>query len=294
MKEILIINGSGGVGKGEFVKALKRFATVRYISIADKAKNIAKDIGWDQQKRERDRKFLYDLKHLIDEYNDYNYHYVQEEINKFLKKRYEEILCIDMREKEQIERAKADFGAKTILVTRPDVAQITSNPADKNVNDIEYDFTVDNDGDLNDLLLTARNIVEILRQQWRATHKATKPNEYNKVIYISHPFGGEQKNIEDIERIILSLIKDLPDYLFLSPCHAFGYQYKELDYEQGLSECIWLLDQADEMWVFGDWENSKGCFAEIDYCETMHIPYHIFKNKEEALNEGNTLHDRLS
>ena len=56
MKEILIINGSGGVGKGEFVKALKRFATVRYISIADKAKSIAKDIGCDQQKRERDEK----------------------------------------------------------------------------------------------------------------------------------------------------------------------------------------------------------------------------------------------
>lgn len=71
-KQIFVINGSGGVGKDTFVELvsvelndkLKRFHTVVNFSSVDKVKEIAREIGWDGRKTEKDRKFLSDLKSL--------------------------------------------------------------------------------------------------------------------------------------------------------------------------------------------------------------------------------------
>ena len=64
-KHIFIINGSGGVGKDTFVglvstqlnDMLKKFHTVINFSSVDKVKEIAKEIGWDGKKTEKNRKF---------------------------------------------------------------------------------------------------------------------------------------------------------------------------------------------------------------------------------------------
>ena len=63
-KQVFVINGSGGVGKDTFVRLvsvelnniLKRFHTVDNFSSVDKIKEIAREIGWDGQKTEKDRK----------------------------------------------------------------------------------------------------------------------------------------------------------------------------------------------------------------------------------------------
>lgn len=68
MKQILIINGSGGVGKDTFVDLLGEFVPVKHDSIVNPTKSLAKQVGWDGKKDERDRKFLAELKSLIDEY----------------------------------------------------------------------------------------------------------------------------------------------------------------------------------------------------------------------------------
>ena len=73
MKQILIVNGSGGVGKDTFVDLLGQFVPVKHDSIVNPTKALAKQVGWDGKKDERDRKFLAELKSLIDEYNNYNY-----------------------------------------------------------------------------------------------------------------------------------------------------------------------------------------------------------------------------
>lgn len=268
MKEILIINGSGGVGKDTFVDCLGKVVKTSHISIVTPTKNIAKLVGWDNDKSEKGRRFLCDLKTLIDDYNDYNYNYVTEEVREFMAQQEgDSILCIDMREKEQIERAKKEFNAKTVLVTRTSVPQITSNIADAGVFDLQYDYHIRNDGSLDDLQEKARKFIDLL-----------KHNEYEKVVYISHPYGGSIKNKQKVEHIISDLRKHFPNYLFLSPVHAFGLGYDAVSYEDGINECLWLLKKADEMWVFGDYANSSGCQAEIFYCQTEDIPY---KFKEE-------------
>lgn len=265
MKEILIINGSGGVGKDTFVDKLSIYAKVIHTSIVNPTKELAKKIGWNGGKTEKDRKFLSDMKVLIDEYNDGNYNQMKALMQDFRDGKFDaEILCIDMREKHQIERAKEEFGAKTVLVTRKAVPHITSNIADKGVFDIEYDYHIENDGTLYDLDKKAQEFVQKL-----------KTIKYKKVIYVSHPYSGKQENLANIEKIMRILVKKMPNYLFLSPVHAFGFEYNFLPYEQGLNQCLWLLSKCDEMLVFGDYTQSRGCQREIQYCEENKIPYRL-------------------
>ena len=32
-----------------------------------------------------------------------------------------------------------------------------------------------------------------------------------------------------------------------------------------MRQCLALLDVADELWVFGDWERSEGCRMEVEH-----------------------------
>lgn len=156
-KQIFIINGSGGVGKDTFVelvaKSLYRlygYTLLNYSSI-DCVKNIAKSIGWNGGKTEKDRKFLSDLKILMTEYNDAPFSSMQYMANLFNQSGDIKILFLHIREPKEIERAKQAFNAKTILVRRDSIPHITSNMADNGVFDYQYDIEINNDGDLNDL-----------------------------------------------------------------------------------------------------------------------------------------------
>lgn len=156
LRKVLIINGSGGVGKDTLVNIFQAFIPTNHISIVQPAKNAARCVGWNGKKTEKDRKFLSDLKTLIDEYNNYNYKYVANIAKDFLKiksdkEKCNRLLCIDMREKPQIEQARKDFDAKVVLVTNNRVKHITSNIADGGVFDIDYDYTIDNSGTLQEL-----------------------------------------------------------------------------------------------------------------------------------------------
>lgn len=164
MKEILIINGSGGVGKDTFVTRLSKFTTVCHTSIINPIKRVAAELGWTGKKTEKDRRFLSDLKVLVDEYNDWNYGEMEKVMQNFLDEPIDGILCIDMREKRQIDKARRDFGAKAILVKRDTVKQITSNIADAGVYDAEYDYTVYNNGTIEDLDEEARKLFAWLKQ----------------------------------------------------------------------------------------------------------------------------------
>lgn len=103
-------------------------------------------------------------------------------------------------------------------------------------------------------------------------------SHYKSIVYISHPFQNNPENVKEIEDIIKGLHKLFPNYLFISPVHAFGFLYNSTTYEQGLYMTLFLLETcADEMWVFGeDWRNSTGVKAEIEYCKKRNIPYYTW------------------
>lgn len=99
---------------------------------------------------------------------------------------------------------------------------------------------------------------------------------YSRIVYISHPYGGKRENRHAVANLFRELQEQHPDVLFLSPIHAFAPIYHTVSYEDGLNRCLWLLDQCSEMWVFGDYKNSVGCTAEIEYCRKNNIPFHVF------------------
>ena len=102
--------------------------------------------------------------------------------------------------------------------------------------------------------------------------------EKPKLIYISHPYSAKQENKLKIEAIVRKLAKEHPEHTFLSPIHAVGFMYDDFDYQTGLNMCLEVLKRCDMMYVYGDWKNSRGCKAEIKFCEENGIPYKIIND----------------
>ena len=121
-----------------------------------------------------------------------------------------------------------------------------------------------------------------------------------KRVYVSHPYGGKEENMRDIEKVIMHLNKDERIYntfSFLSPVHAFGFMYQMYEgenYYKGLQLCIDLFDVCDMMLMIGDWETSKGCVGEKAYCDEHNIPYIMVRTSDEILNTPyNRLYETL-
>ena len=93
-----------------------------------------------------------------------------------------------------------------------------------------------------------------------------------KVIYIAHPFLGKPENVQKVEKIILKLIEQYPDYTFYSPLHATGFYYFKKTYEEGMKDCIEMLRRSDELWLCPGWQNSRGCNMEKKFAEEHGIP----------------------
>lgn len=167
-KQIFIINGSGGVGKDTFVglvstqlnDMLKKFHTVINFSSVDKVKEIAREIGWDGKKTEKDRKFLSDLKILTSEYCDMPFESMKSKVTEFMKDEESKFLFLHIREPEEIDRVVREFGAKTILIIRDTVKHIVSNMADENVFNYYYDFVINNNGTKEELNSKAKDFIQ--------------------------------------------------------------------------------------------------------------------------------------
>lgn len=154
--KIFIINGFPRSGKTLFENFVKNYAwntdrrEISIYSIIDPVKEVAKSVGWEGGKEEKDRKFLCDLKRLLSEYNDFSFAAVKNKVAAAEECKRAAIF-IDMREKEDIERFKELYNCKTVLVEREAAATSYGNSADDNVMDIEYDLVVANDKDIANL-----------------------------------------------------------------------------------------------------------------------------------------------
>ena len=115
-KLVIVINGSGGVGKDTLCELAAEHYKVKNVSSITPIKEIAALCGWDGKKDDKSRKFLSDLKRLCVEYNDYPTVWAREQYEDF-KTGCEEIMFVHIREPEEIAKfVKATNGeAKTLL-----------------------------------------------------------------------------------------------------------------------------------------------------------------------------------
>ena len=124
------------------------------MSTVDHIKEIALEkFDWDGVKDDRGRRLLSDLKDASTRYNIGPFKKIVTQIdnlNKYYGKDYIILSIIHCREPEEIQRFKDYYheDCKTILIKRKtDI--ITSNHADSNVDKYDYDFVINNDGDLD-------------------------------------------------------------------------------------------------------------------------------------------------
>lgn len=143
-KKIVVINGTGGCGKDTFVSFCSKYCNVYNFSSIDKIREIAKMMGYDGGKTEKDRKFLADLKVLAKEYNDLPYNCIKDAINIF-NDNESDMMFIHTREPEEIGRIVKEFNALSVLIKRKNYELITSNSSDANVENYDYDYIFEND-----------------------------------------------------------------------------------------------------------------------------------------------------
>lgn len=173
MIQIVIINGSGGVGKDTFVQfCRKQFANTHNISSVDNVRLVAQKMGWNNDKSEKGRKFLSDLKVL---WNDYNngctmgtFRRVEGIVNNMLDFELDCLIFVHIREPEKIDEFKrlceTELGIipKTILIRNENVPQINSNASDRDVMNYEYDAYFFNTRDLATLERVARDFTKMI------------------------------------------------------------------------------------------------------------------------------------
>lgn len=169
-KHIFIVNGMARSGKDTFANFLMDMVPTMKVSSVDKVKLIARQCGWDGGKTERDRRFLSDLKCLLSDYNDLPFLDISMWVERFKSNGLFEVLLIDVREPFEIDKAKRAFGAKTILIKNNRVPQIMTNMADAGVYNYMYDYTIENNGSLEEFKeKTERFVREVLGMEPRET-----------------------------------------------------------------------------------------------------------------------------
>ena len=88
---------------------------------------------------------------LVSDYSDVIFDGMLEKVMDFYSDEiHERIMVIDIREPEEIERAKTIFDAITLFVKNDNVEDITSNEADANVENYEYDYYITNNGTIEE------------------------------------------------------------------------------------------------------------------------------------------------
>lgn len=104
------------------------------------------------------------------------------------------------------------------------------------------------------------------------------------MIYVSHAYGENENNKTEIESIVRELVKRHPGVTYVSPVHAFGFLYSDVDYIEGMNYCLELLDYCTAMMAFGP--VSKGVRIEMDSCNKRGIPFIHIEDVKEWLKAG--------
>ena len=166
-KTVIVINGSGGVGKDTLCDMAAKHYKVYNVSSITPIKNVAKMCGWNGEKDDRSRKFLSDLKRLTVEYNDFPTKWLMNEYKTFAESE-DEIMFVHIREPEEIEKfVKACDGmVKSLLVScgeRFDKVHRApyGNSSDDGVEKYPYDYKFCNDKPLEQ---TEKSFIEFLKK----------------------------------------------------------------------------------------------------------------------------------
>lgn len=163
-KKIVIINGSATKGKDSFCNLCDLYIPTLAISTVDVVKQAYTMFGWDGDKSEIHRKALSDIKDIATKNLDHPFNLIKNKIELFRQSDCK-LMFIHTREPEEIERFVREFGCITLLIRNPNVKSITSNHADAEVENYNYDYVIYNDGTIDDLNIKVKEFInEIFKE----------------------------------------------------------------------------------------------------------------------------------
>ena len=165
---VVIINGSGGCGKSEFIKQCRysKILPVYEFSSVDWVKEVAKFCGWDGSKEVSDRMFLYNLKMALEKWDDSPTTSVLNAIENTIDGKTDNLFFVNIREIYNIVRFKLLVKEKLhipcydLLVRNKNVPVIKDSVPDAGTELHEYDFYINNDGDINELAEKAKDFIK--------------------------------------------------------------------------------------------------------------------------------------
>ena len=175
--KVFVINGSGGSGKDTFCNYIEQLATeknkhyhIESIYTSTPAKEWAKKMGWDGDKRPCDRRFLCNLKDMLDYWNNATYNHIKDcffayYTTKSYRYYSKTIFFIHAREEKDIVWITTychnkGISCKSILVKRPNTTKKGNHADDKVEQYLNYDYTIVNDGTLEDFKKKAQDFFE--------------------------------------------------------------------------------------------------------------------------------------
>lgn len=158
MSKVFVINGHNQAGKDTFVEMIKNIAAkdkkeiINY-STVDFVKRVAIFCGWNGVKDDKNRAFLCQLKDILTEWNNIPFNKCKEIIDHGCAA----AIFIHCREPKEIQKIVDYCGAKTILIQRDNIAVCSSNHADMETENYNYNIIIKNNSGLNELQNKAEN-----------------------------------------------------------------------------------------------------------------------------------------
>jgi hypothetical protein len=181
MVKVIAINGKPGSGKTTFEFMCKQYVyeltdgfnerlEVEIFSSITFVKRIALMCGWDGTKTLKNRKFLSDLKDILTDWNDVPFNKIVEKIKTLEAhptiKNF--VLFVDCREPKELAKLRDELGAVTLLIRRKDDENVeTSNHADEDVFEFEYDCEITNDAGLEELKKDACDFMNLILEGFK-------------------------------------------------------------------------------------------------------------------------------
>ncbi len=156
MRRTILINGPGGTGKDEVVKIAKDILDIPVYNISSitPVMEMAKLMGWDGKKDSKSRKLLSDLKDLWIEYNNGPINQLIKTVDE-IDDQYNPpdpyLIFIHIREPYEIEKFKSNYPDTATVLLKRDKTEKYNNGSDQFIDEYIYDYTVENNGTLDEL-----------------------------------------------------------------------------------------------------------------------------------------------
>lgn len=157
MKKLFIVNGRPKAGKTEFEKLVSKYIPTYITSTITEVVAVVDDLHGKSEKNEIRRKLLSDIKQEFVKTNIITL-ITEIKVNEFYKSD-KKIMFLDSREIKEIELFKYVFDFETIFIKNDRVPKVISNSSDANVENMKYDYIIDNNGTLAELEKKAKDFV---------------------------------------------------------------------------------------------------------------------------------------